>query len=132
VTLEARFSLLESEFNPFLFATIGDEANGVELTILSALTRLGFDPWLEADRLAKLPRTAAGVALAETLARLPNAAWDVTQNRAIAARLVELLPDTRPIKPSRPSSKPERTALGLRAAALILFLVVAAVAFLKS
>jgi len=51
MTLQPQFSLIHSEFNEFLFASVGEEKNGVELTALSALTRLGFDSWREAARL---------------------------------------------------------------------------------
>src|SRR5213080_1356521 len=48
-----------SEFNAFLFASVGEDKSGVELTVLSVLTRLGFDPWQEAARLSELPRETA-------------------------------------------------------------------------
>ena len=92
MTLPARFSLLHSEFNGFLFATIGDESNEMPLSVFSALTRLDIDPWQEAARLSKLSRSRASHALAATIARLPNASWTVTDAEGIAARLVELLP----------------------------------------
>jgi hypothetical protein len=48
MTLSARFSLLHSDLNDFLFATVGDEPNGMPLSVISALTRLAVDPWEEA------------------------------------------------------------------------------------
>jgi transcriptional regulator of acetoin/glycerol metabolism len=39
--LAARFSLLHSDLNDFLFASVGDEQNGMALNVISALTRLG-------------------------------------------------------------------------------------------
>jgi len=48
MALPANFSLLHSELNAFLFAHLGEEENGLPLTVLSALTRLGADPWAEA------------------------------------------------------------------------------------
>jgi hypothetical protein len=132
MTLASGFSLLQSEFNPFLFATIGEEANGIELTVLSALTRLGVDPWHEASRLAGLPRTAAGATFATTLARLPNAPWDASENRSIAARLVEKLPLPTAERPLDRRVRPALDGFLLRAAALILFVLAAAVAFFRS
>jgi hypothetical protein len=41
----SRFSLSHAEFNEFLFASVGVETNGIPLTVLSAFTRLGLDPW---------------------------------------------------------------------------------------
>lgn len=53
MTLPARFSLLHSELNDFLFASLGDEQNGMPLNVVSALTRLGVDPWTEEVRPAR-------------------------------------------------------------------------------
>jgi hypothetical protein len=64
MTLAARFSLLHSDLNDFLFASVGDEQNGMPLSVLSALTRLGVDPWEEAARLAALPKALAVEAMA--------------------------------------------------------------------
>jgi hypothetical protein len=36
---------------------VGVEANGMTLSVLSTLARRGMDPWQEAERLAKLPRS---------------------------------------------------------------------------
>jgi hypothetical protein len=92
MTLPARFSLLHSEFNRFLFASIGDEGNEMPLSVFSALTRLDIDPWQEAARLSKLSRSRASQALASTITRLPNGAWTTADAEGIAERLVELLP----------------------------------------
>jgi hypothetical protein len=56
MTLRPEYSLGHSEYNPFLFAAVGEEKVGTQLTVLTALTRLGFDPWREAARLSNLPR----------------------------------------------------------------------------
>jgi hypothetical protein len=53
------FALENSGLNAFLFAEVGVELNGSALTILSALARLGEDPWAEAARWAKGPRLTA-------------------------------------------------------------------------
>jgi hypothetical protein len=92
MTLRQQYSLINSEFNDFLFESLGDAENGAELTVLSALTRLGFDPWAEAARLADLPRETAARALGTALAALPESDWQISDSRAIAARLVGRLP----------------------------------------
>jgi hypothetical protein len=56
MTLRPEYSLGHSEYNAFLFAAVGEEKAGLPLTVLTALTRLGFDPWREAARLSDLPR----------------------------------------------------------------------------
>jgi hypothetical protein len=92
MTLRPEFTLGHSEYNAFLFASVGEEAAGVQLTVLTALTRLGLDPWQEAARLSDLPREAAARALAATIATLPAGDWKASESAAIAARLVDCLP----------------------------------------
>ncbi|MGH7012770.1 MAG: hypothetical protein ACREEL_01210 [Stellaceae bacterium] len=92
--LRPQFSLIHSEFNDFLFAPVGEEEHG-PLTVLSALTRLGVDPWREAARLSGLPRAAAAQALAATMAMLPEGDWKASDLSAIAACLVARLPGRR-------------------------------------
>jgi hypothetical protein len=95
MTLRPQYSLGHSEFNDFLFASVGEETNGMQLTVLSALSRLGFDPWGEAARLSDLPEGAAAGALAAAIAGLPAGNWKVSDCCAIAARLVNHLPRRR-------------------------------------
>ena len=79
------------------------------LSVLSALARLGMDPWQEAGRLAKLPRTAAVEGLARTIAAMPASVWPLPDATAIAARLVALLPKSG--APSMvPSARPVHAA----------------------
>jgi hypothetical protein len=92
MTLPARFSLLHSDLNDFLFASIGDEPNGMSLSVISALTRLDVDPWEEAAQLAALPEVRAIEALASMIARLSIAQSAQSDDMAIARRLVGLLP----------------------------------------
>jgi hypothetical protein len=92
MALSARFSLLHSDLNDFLFAPVGEEQNGVTLSVVSALTRLGLDPWEEAARLTPLPKARAAEALAALIARLPISRTQSSDDLAISQRLVELLP----------------------------------------
>jgi hypothetical protein len=93
MALPAAFSLLNSEFNDFLYAEVGEEGNGMQLSVVSALTRLGIDPWLEAARLSDLPKELAATTLSGLIARLPVGHWDPSDTRGIAARLIDLLPE---------------------------------------
>jgi hypothetical protein len=86
------FTLPYSSLNGFLFADVGVEANGMTLSVLLTLARRGMDPWQEAERLAKLPRTAAVDGLAQIIAATPASRRSLPDARAIAARLVALLP----------------------------------------
>lgn len=92
MTLRPEFALGHSEYNPFLFSVVDDQEGEFPLTVLTALTRLGFDPWREAARLSDLPREAAAQALAEAIAKLPGKACEGTKLAATAARLVTWLP----------------------------------------
>ena len=65
-----------SEFDAFLFAHIGEEKNGMLLSVLSALARLDLDPWREAAELARTPRQIARQRLTSLIAALPKSATD--------------------------------------------------------
>lgn len=65
------FALDRSGLNGFLFAGIGTEAGRSRLTVLSALARLGEDPWAKAAIGARMPKAASGEALAATIAQMP-------------------------------------------------------------
>ncbi len=92
MTLRAEFSLGHSKFNDFLFAVVGEERNGMQLTVLTTLARLGIDPWGEAARLAKLPRETASVALGRVIAELPTGNWTMADVPLMATRLIDRLP----------------------------------------
>ena len=92
MTLRPEYSMGNSEYNAFLLAAVGEEKAGQPLTVLTALTRLGFDPWREAARLSDLPRETAARVFAVTIAMLPEGDWKASDSEAIAARLVNWLP----------------------------------------
>jgi hypothetical protein len=90
---------LRTDLNDFLFAPIADDANGMPLTMLSALARQGVDPWAEAADLAVLSRDSATQKLTTLLATVPNGPSPGADTATLAARLVELL-HARPRKPA--------------------------------
>lgn len=92
MALRKQYSLINSEFNEFLFAPVGDEGNGMTLSVMSAFSRLDIDPWREAASLSALSKEKAVEALASIIARLPDARWAAADTREIAARLVAFLP----------------------------------------
>ncbi len=122
--LGSRVAAVSAEFDSFLFSTIGEERDGMPLSVLSALARLDVDPWDEAARLAELPREAAARALAAIIAALPKVVGLSLDSTAIAARLVALLPGTvatrvgspetrpAPLAPAPPATAPARVRLG--------------------
>ncbi len=84
---------LGSEFDDFLSAPIDEESNGMLLSVVSALARLGLDPWQEATELAGLPGEAATTRLASLIAALPDGPSVHRDSGSIAARLIALLPN---------------------------------------
>jgi hypothetical protein len=85
------------ELDNFLFAAIGQERSGMMLTVVSALGRLGFDPWMEADRFSEMSKTVAAELLAPMIVRLPQSLWTLAEAEVIATRLVKLLPQRQPV-----------------------------------
>jgi hypothetical protein len=90
--LRVAYAPLRPEFDPFLFAPVGEEVDGVPLSVLSALSRLGLDPREEAARLSHLTEEAAADQLARMIARLSERGWSLSQARGISSRLIERLP----------------------------------------
>jgi hypothetical protein len=88
----APVSALAPEFDDFLFASIGEDSNGVLLSVLSALARLDVDPWHEAASLAQLPGTTATRRLASLIAALPDRPSTQLDPGTNAARLIARLP----------------------------------------
>ncbi|HEX5507170.1 MAG TPA: hypothetical protein VFX37_01570 [Pseudolabrys sp.] len=85
-------SSLTLQYNDFLFAPICEEPSGIRLSVLSAFARMNVDPWEEATRLAAMPRAIAEKTLASMLDLIPGRNWKSSEGEAIAARLVQLLP----------------------------------------
>ena len=92
MSLRPEFSLGSSEFNEFLYAWIGEEQNGAELSVISALARLDLDPWGEAARLSGMSKDAATDALTKAIDSLPDGNWEASDTRSIAVHLIEHLP----------------------------------------
>jgi hypothetical protein len=103
MTYSASASRLGPEFDDFLFAPIGEDRNGMLLSVLSALARLDIDPWQEAAKLAALPGETATQRLASLIAELPDEPAAHPDPTTIAARLIALLP--RPARSNVPSRK---------------------------
>ena len=79
------------EYDSFLFAPVGEEVDGIPLSVLSALSRLNLDPRDEAARLAQLTEETAADQLASMIGRLSDRRWSLSEARRIAGRLVERL-----------------------------------------
>jgi len=105
-------SIPDPEFDAFLFAPIGEDANGMAVSVLSGLARADLDPWQEASRLAGLPGDAAIQRMTALISALPDRATSSSEPGAIAVRLVALLPH-----PSEPTGEsPKETLQDVHAA----------------
>jgi hypothetical protein len=93
-----------SEYDDFLFSSIGEDRNGLMLSVASMLARLNLDPWHEAATFAGLPVGVATQKLTAHIAALPDQAFKQLDPAALASRLIALLPRHRHTNPtiSRP------------------------------
>jgi hypothetical protein len=88
----SRFSTLNVQYENFLYAPVCEDANGMRLSVISALARMNVDPWQEATRLAAMPKAIAEKTLLSILDLVSGRSWKSPEAAAIAARLVRLLP----------------------------------------
>jgi hypothetical protein len=98
------------EFDPFLFASIGDGRYGHPLTVISALAQSDVDPWLEAVGLARLSRDQATLRLSGLIAALPGLPRSDRPVASIAEELVALLPRAEwisPLSKAKPALSPK-------------------------
>ena len=86
-------SIPTSRYNDFLFAPICEDADGMRLSVLSALARLDVDPWEEATKLAAMPKAIAQSTLISTLELLSGRSWKPSEAELVARRLIQLLPE---------------------------------------
>jgi hypothetical protein len=80
------------EFERFLHASVGEDRNGYVVTVLSALARLGLDPWAETADLVTLGRDAARTRLGTLLERFRDVPTLATDHGKVARDLSQLLP----------------------------------------
>jgi hypothetical protein len=138
MTLRKSFQPLRPDLDKFLFAAVGTERDGMPLSMVSALIRLGLDPWEEAGRLSSLGKREAIEQLARLIAELPGDRPPLAEAREIAGELVKQLPE-RDGKPSPSRTTPQmpwprlpRWAGRPNRSDFVMFFVVAAAAALVS
>ena len=83
---------LGAEFESFLYAPIGQDNEGIPLSVLSALARRDIDPWEEAAKLTRLPEEKAVSRLVSLLGTSPHAPLSGPDSATVATRLIALLP----------------------------------------
>ena len=104
---------LSGEFDAFLFSSIGEDRNGVQLSVVSLLARRDLDPWLEAAKLANESRETATRQLTRLIQTITYQPLTLPDPEAIAIRLVALLPH-------QPHTDIGQPAKGERAVAAVL------------
>jgi len=98
-----------TDFDEFLYASVGADSSGNPVTLLSALARLNVDPWEEAANLARLSIESATQRLAALLAALPNGPPS-GESVTTATRLVGFLQRTPAAKGDSSAVPPRGTA----------------------
>lgn len=82
-------------FDTFLYAPIGQDKNGVPLSMLSLFARRDTDPWEEAEKLCRLPKASAVAELSAMLDTGAPHTLAAPDQALLAARLIGLLPTRR-------------------------------------
>jgi hypothetical protein len=120
---------LDSEFNAFLFSPIGDDRNGMPLSVVSLLARRDLDPWQEAGSLAAMPVDVAIRRLESLIRALPDQPLTLPDSRTIATRLIALLPrptgsGIRPLAKQANTADAEALAPGRRTVVVAMVIVI--------
>lgn len=115
-------------FDNFLYTVLGQDRAGNTVSVLSALARLGRDPWDEAAELSALSSAAAQTRLQGLMACFSDVPSDARDPSATIPRLVALLPQSSGAILGTGTSLPVRVKLpGIGAlfafALVVLFLV---------
>jgi hypothetical protein len=125
VTLRRAYAPMLPEFDAFLFASVGEEVDGMPLSVLSALSRLDLDPRDEAARLAHLTKEAAADQLARMIARLSDRRWSVSEAQRIASGLIERLPTANAARKDARHARGGKPVTGFKASSFLIYLALA-------
>lgn len=102
-----KFGPLGKQFDRFLYAQVGDDQRGGVLSVVSALARGGVDPWEQAAILARAPTDSAEQTLYALLMKLPAESGRPADPKAVAIRLVALLPQAASLSMLTPAMDPQ-------------------------
>src|ERR1700733_9120560 len=112
-----------AQFDDFLFAPVGEEQNGMVLSVLSALARLDVDPWGEAEFLARMSRDAATERMRALISALPSEVSRRADPAATATRLIALLPRLQISKPTSIKSGSGKPVVTIDRRVLVFFML---------
>lgn len=82
-------------FDRFLYAELGEDRAGNAVSVLSALARLGLDPWAKAMELSAMTQDGARQQLKLVLARFHDVPALDHDRDTIIAKLIDVLPNAR-------------------------------------
>lgn len=82
-----------TEFERFLYASVGEDRQGSAVTVLSARARLNLDPWKEAAELAALGRDATATRFGLLLSRVLDVPELGQDHGSVGKDLTRLLPE---------------------------------------
>ena len=87
------------EFERFLYAHVGEDRNGYDVTVLSALARLDLDPWRETTNLVALEQDVRRERLEQLLSVFREVPALGSGAGKVARELCLLLPESPPAPP---------------------------------
>jgi len=100
-------------YESFLYATLGEDMSGINVSVISMLARLEIDPWIEASSLAAMEDGEARKMLNTLIVRFK----DVPILGPDQGRIISALLDLLPRKKGSANSHPPDAADGLPALA---------------
>jgi hypothetical protein len=130
MALQRLYGPFRPDLNNFLFAAVGEERNGIPLSMISALAQLDLDPWDEARRLSTLAKHEAVERLTELILRLPGLRRPSSEARQIAVGLVDVLPHNGAAEPAEEARRGRPQSIMPGKSFWLICLALAAAAFL--
>jgi hypothetical protein len=118
----------DPQYEPFLYAPVGEDLSGASVTVLSMLARLGVDPWGEASALSGLSEGAARQRLELLMGRFHDVSTDVQDRGNLVSGLLAVLP--RRGGPARASSDGATARLSIPPQGSAFYWIVVAALFL--
>ncbi|MEO3414943.1 hypothetical protein AAFO92_09830 [Roseovarius sp. CAU 1744] len=118
-----------NNFDRFLYASDGEDKNG-QVISLSALTRLGLDPWEEASELGALSRDVAHNRLSSRLSGFGDVPALLLEHGPTARELAHLLPQDHSQERSRSGLSAKQGSPISGGAIVAILLILAQVFFL--
>lgn len=83
---------IDPKFDKFLQLHVGDDRNGVSVSVLSMLARLGVDPRREASDLAAMPEASARKRLDTLMSQFTDVPFWVPSRNDVILRLLSFMP----------------------------------------